>query len=91
MNGLNFHDEMVSKMDKPLWKSDEHFISACNESYQQGKTDGVREFAEWLLHHSMLCDSFGQDMNDYDLLSEDEIINEVLSEYEKEQKICWKI
>lgn len=27
--------------DKPLWKSDEHFIKACNESYQQGKAEAL--------------------------------------------------
>lgn len=32
--------------DKPLWKSDEHFINACNESYQQGKADKEKELLE---------------------------------------------
>ena len=38
--------------DKPLWKSDEHFINACNESYQQG----AKEFAEWLCRKSDYTD-----------------------------------
>lgn len=50
------------------------------------RADEIRKFAEWLLHHSMLCDSLGQDLNEQDLLSESEIIDEVIAEYEKEQK-----
>lgn len=57
-----------------------------NEYEKQVKLDGIREFAMWLLHHSMICDSLGQDLNDDDLLSESEIIDKVLSEWQKEEK-----
>lgn len=47
------------------------------ETYQQARLDERRRFAEWLLHHSMLCDCLG---------SESEIIDEIIAEYEKEDK-----
>lgn len=31
------------KSNEPIWKSDEHFINACNESYLQGKTDQAQK------------------------------------------------
>ena len=82
-------DALNIDMDKPMHFTDEQkawvkkYISINGE---RQRVDGAREFAEWLLHHSMLCDSFGQDMNDYDLMSESEIIDEVLAEWQKGQR-----
>ena len=48
------------------------------EAYQQG----AREFAEWLISHSMLCDSLGQDISDY-YDDNNKAIEAVLSEWQK--------
>lgn len=49
----------------------------------KGKADGAKEFAEWLISHSMLCDSLGQDISDCYDGDCNKAIEDVLAEWQK--------
>lgn len=85
MNGLNFHDEMVSKMSN---KSD--LGRTCTQSYNdwldkhdaETRADTIRKFAEWLKnnHFSIV------EWKPKEKYSVNRSIETVLDDYEKQAK-----
>ena len=70
----------------PYTEPTSEYIQGYQIGFEDGKTDGVREFAEWLCKSNYRCiEDLGFRTNIFDI-SNIYSINAVLSEYEKEQK-----
>lgn len=64
----------------PVWLADEEVSEKERVAFQQG----AKDFAEWLISHSMLCDSLGQDISDCYDGDNNKAIEDVLAEWKKE-------
>lgn len=68
----------------------EHNVMFCEKTLaehdKQVRADAIKEFAEWLVSCSMLCDSLGQNISDCYNGDNNKAIEDVLAEWQKQLK-----